>query len=63
MSDNTQSLYTANTGFNVVDTANPNLNGKYGDYVTILSSGTHGTLIKSVIIKCISPTKNTNCSK
>ena len=48
------SLLRANTGIATTELANPFLNG-IGNMVTVLTAGSNGTIIKSIIIKAIEP--------
>ncbi|MBS1585721.1 MAG: hypothetical protein JSS82_09260 [Bacteroidetes bacterium] len=52
---NDYSLLTANTGIGTVSVANPGLDGS-GTLVKILTAGSNGTIIKSIIIKSVAPT-------
>ena len=52
---NDYSLLTANTGINVIDTANPNLDGS-GTIVQVFTAGINGSIVKSIIVKAIQPT-------
>ncbi len=46
-----ETQYTANTGIGVLTTANANLDGSTGAYVTVLTAASSGTFVKTVTIK------------
>jgi hypothetical protein len=50
-----ETLYTANTQFQILNTANSNLNGT-GTVASLLTASSNGTLIKSVTIKATGST-------
>ena len=54
---NDYSLLVANTGIATISTANSHLDGT-GTIATVLTAGSNGTIIKSIIIKSIAPLVN-----
>lgn len=52
----TRAKYTANTGIGLISTANSNLDGSTGTYVTVITGASNGTLIKSITIKAVANT-------